>query len=132
MVSLSISIVCTRNQGDTRPRYENVMNRLKQIHTETRERNPKGFMDELEMRLGVHMMDIAAEMACTVIMVEDMHFVFNFTGYDDEDVEKVVKQKGTANSLTIDFREHFTEHGIGRCFRESKPSTIELGRRKRD
>ena len=104
---LSISIARTSETKETNPtRIEQVVNRLKEIHAETKKRNPNGFMDELDSRLDVHMMDIANEKGWSVIILENRHYVFNVTPYADEDVAKVVKETGT-DSLTIDFRNHF-------------------------
>ena len=107
MGNLSISIARTSEIEETNPpRFQQVMNHLKEIHAETKKRNPKGYMDELDMRLEVHMMDIADEMGCSLIVLEDRHFVFNITQYADEDVVKVVKERGV-DSVTIDFRNQF-------------------------
>ena len=79
---------------------------MKEIHAETKKRNPKGYMDELDMRLDVHMMDIANEKGWSVIILEDRHYVFNITQYSDEDVAKIVKEQGV-DHLTIDFTNQF-------------------------
>ena len=109
MPSLSISTARTSDMEETTPpRLEQIVNRLKQIHKETKERNPQGFMDELDMRLSVHMMEIANEMDCSVIILDgpSRHFIYNFTEIDDEVVEKHVNERGS-DSITIDFENHF-------------------------
>ena len=67
-------------------------------------------MDELDMRLTVHMMDIAKEMNCSVIEefkpLKGPHFIFNFTWYEDEVIERHLEKKGI-DSLTIDLTNHF-------------------------
>ena len=63
-------------------------------------------MDELDLRLDVHMMDIADEKGWSVIILEDRHYVFNITPYSDEDVARIVQERGV-DSHTIDFRNHF-------------------------
>ena len=107
MSSLSISVARTSEIEETNPpRFQQVVNRLKEIHAETKKRNPKGYMDELDLRLDVHMMDIANEKGWSLIILEDRHYVFNITPYSDEDVARIVKERGV-DSHTIDFRNHF-------------------------
>jgi predicted enzyme involved in methoxymalonyl-ACP biosynthesis len=102
MATLSISVARTSEMEEPNPSIiTQIVNRLKEIHAETKKRNPKGYMDEMDMRLEVHMMDIAEEKGWSVIALEDKHFVFNLTQYADEDVVKVMEEKGS-DSLTID------------------------------
>ncbi len=70
-------------------------------------------MDELDLRLDVHMMDIANEKGWSVIILhhrsnqlQNRHYVFNVTQYSDEDVARIVKERGV-DTHTIDFRNHF-------------------------